>query len=179
MNQTMNDQKPYGNPYIAGVLLGLTLLASFLVLGAGLGASAALARIGAFFEGLLFQTHTLSSEYFGRWGETPLYYYLSVMLMGVFLGGLFSALLARRVRPGIEKGSAASGTLRLILALSGGILAGFASRLAGGCTSGQALSGSALMLTGSLVFMVFLFVGGYLAAYFVRRQWDDGNILRS
>ncbi len=173
MEQEIPRPKPYGNPYLAGVLLGLALLASFLVLGTGLGASGAVARIGAFLEGLLFQTHTLSSEYFGRWGENPLSYYLCIMLTGVFLGGLFSAILSRRVEWGVERGGAASRTLRLILALSGGILAGFASRLARGCTSGQALSGSALMLTGSLVFLVFLFVGGYLAAYFVRRQWDD------
>ena len=32
--------RPYLNPYLAGVLLGLTLLASFAFLGAGLGASA-------------------------------------------------------------------------------------------------------------------------------------------
>jgi len=173
MAQEVTNRKPYGNPYLAGVLLGLTLLASFLILGAGLGASGGLARLGAFLEGLILPSHTLSSEYFGRWGNNPLTYYLCVMLLGVFLGGLFSAILSRRVEFGIEKGDAASSAIRFVLALSGGILAGFASRLARGCTSGQALSGSALMLTGSLVFLVFLFVGGYLAAYFVRRQWDD------
>jgi len=167
MEQERTRPKPYGNPYLAGVLLGVTLLASFLVLGTGLGASGGLARIGAFLEALMFQTHTLTSEYFGKWGSNPLSYYLCIMLAGVFLGGLFSAILGRRVEVGVEKGDKASRTLRLILALSGGILAGFASRLA------------ALMLTGSLVFLVFLFIGGYLAAYFVRRQWDDTNILRS
>ena len=39
--------KPYMNPYLAGVLLGLTLLASYLILGAGLGASGGIARIAA------------------------------------------------------------------------------------------------------------------------------------
>ena len=32
--------RPYWNPYLAGVLLGLTLLATFVVAGQGLGASA-------------------------------------------------------------------------------------------------------------------------------------------
>lgn len=166
------NPKPYGNPYLAGVLLGLTLLAAFLVLGTGLGASGAMARLGAFLEGTVARTHTLSSAYFGKWGENPLSYYLVFMLTGVFLGGLFSSVLSRRVLFGIEKGKTASGGLRLSLALTGGILSGFAARLAKGCTSGQALSGSALMLTGSLVFMACVFAGGYMAAYFVRRQWD-------
>jgi uncharacterized membrane protein YedE/YeeE len=172
MESKTATSKPYGNPYLAGVLLGLTLLAAFLVLGTGLGASGAMARLGAFLEGTVARTHTLSSAYFGKWGEDPLSYYLVFMLAGVFLGGLFSSVLSRRVLFGIEKGKTASGVLRLTLALTGGILSGFAARLAKGCTSGQALSGSALMLTGSLVFMACVFAGGYMAAYFVRRQWD-------
>lgn len=165
--------KPYMNPYWAGVLLGLTLLASYLILGAGLGASGGLARVAAWVEGCLAPTHTQSSEYFGAWGDRPLNYYLVFMLAGVFLGGLFSAVLARRVRFQVERGRKASRTLRLALALTGGILAGFASRLARGCTSGQALSGSALLLSGSLVFLVCVFVGGYATAWLVRRQWYD------
>jgi hypothetical protein len=53
------------------------------------------------------------------------------------------------------------------------VIVGFASRLAQGCTSGQALSGGALLLTGSMVFMLCLFAGGYATAWFVRRQWHD------
>lgn len=176
MNEQMrrdDEPKPYMNPYWAGVLLGLTLLASYLVLGAGLGASGGLSRIAAWAEGCLAPVHTRSSEYFGAWGDQPLNYYLVFMLAGVFLGGLFSAVLARRVRFQIERGRKASRGLRLALALIGGVLAGFASRLAQGCTSGQALSGSAMLLSGSLVFLVCVFVGGYAAAWLVRRQWYD------
>jgi uncharacterized membrane protein YedE/YeeE len=167
------DKKGYGNPYLAGLLLGITLLASLVILGAGLGASGGLSRISAFLEGLVLPSHTLNSEYFGRWGGNPLNYYLVYMVIGVFLGGLFSALLMRRVKLGIEKGNKSSNWRRLVLSLVGGILAGFASRLAAGCTSGQALSGSALLLSGSIIFLISLFAGGYGAAYFVRRQWDD------
>lgn len=165
--------KPYGNPYLAGILLGVTLLFSFLILGAGLGASAGLARIAAAIEGKIFSLHTASSEYFGAWGATPLSYYLVYMFGGVFFGGLFSAFSAGRMRLTIEKGEKITRNGRLLLTLAGGILVGFASRLAGGCTSGQALSGGALLLTGSLVFLVCIFAGGYAVAYFFRRQWHD------
>jgi uncharacterized membrane protein YedE/YeeE len=173
---TMNQKttkKPYSNPYLAGLLLGMTLLASFLILGAGLGASGGLARLSAFFEGLILPSHTLSSDYFGRWGENPMSYYLVFMLLGVFLGGLFSAIAAQRVELKVERGAASTNRLRLLYALAGGILIGFSSRLAAGCTSGQALTGSSLLLTGSIIFLICLFIGGYAAAYFVRRQWDD------
>jgi hypothetical protein len=161
------------NPYLAGVILGLTLLASYLVLGTGLGASAGIARIAAHLEGVLAPSHVRSSEYFGAWGKEPLNYYLVFMFFGVFAGGLFSAIRGWRLKFQVERGQKASKKLRLGLALAGGVLAGFASRLAQGCTSGQALSGSAMLLSGSLVFLLCVFVGGYAAAWFVRRQWHD------
>jgi uncharacterized membrane protein YedE/YeeE len=168
-----NAPKPYSNPYLAGVLLGAVLLASFVILGAGLGASAGIARIGASLSLCLSVPHTLASEYFGKWGGKPLHYYLVFMLAGTFVGALFSALLANRARLQVERGAASSVRLRLGYALVGGVIVGFASRLAQGCTSGQALSGGALLLTGSMVFMVCVFAGGYASAWFVRRQWND------
>jgi len=173
MKPTDPSKQNYWNPYIAGFLLGLTLLASFLILGAGLGASGGIARFAAFVEGILFSEHTLNSEYFGGWGANPLSYYLVFMFIGLILGGLVSAVLADRVNVSLEKGAAASATLRIALALGGGILVGFASRLARGCTSGQAMTGGAMLLTGSLLFLVCIFVGGYATAYFVRSQWND------
>ncbi len=165
--------KPYANPYLAGILLGLVLLASFVVLGAGLGASGCIARISASISMCVSAPHTLGSEYFGKWGAQPLKYYLVFMFAGTFIGALFSALLANRVRIQIERGAASSVRHRLGYALVGGLIAGFASRLAQGCTSGQALSGGALLLSGSIVFMLCLFAGGYATAWFVRRQWHD------
>lgn len=165
--------KEYMNPYLAGIGLGLTLLVSFLVLGAGLGASSGLARIAACTELCVAAAHTLSSEYFGKWGENPLQYYLVFMLAGTFIGGHCSALLANRVKFQIERGRKSSVRTRVIFALIGGILVGFASRLANGCTSGQALSGTALLLTGSFVFLICIFVGGYATAALFRRQWND------
>ena len=82
-------------------------------------------------------------------------------------------IVANRFDFKLERGTKVSGYLRATLALVGGILIGFSSRLAAGCTSGQALTGGALLLTGSLVFLVCIFAGGYAAAWFVRRQWDD------
>jgi hypothetical protein len=49
---------------------------------------------------------------------------------------------------------------------------GMAARLARGCTSGQALSGGALMSVGSFVFMFAVFGGAYALAYFLRKEWN-------
>jgi len=167
-----NAPKPYMNPYLAGFMLGLVLLASFLILGVGLGASAGIARAGAAAQGVLMPQHVAESTYFGSWGMNPMRYYLVFMFVGTLMGGLVSAILGRRIQPQLERGPTASPKLRVILALVGGILAGFASRLASGCTSGQALTGGAMLATGSLLFLVSLFASGYVAAWFVRRQWS-------
>ncbi len=172
-NNPLGGPEPFANPYLVGVALGLVLLASFTILGAGLSASGGLARFGAALSVSVAPTHTLSSEYFGKWGENSLQYYVVFMFVGTFVGGLFSALLARRVRIQVERGAASSVGRRLGYALAGGTIVGFASRLAQGCTSGQGLTGGALLLSGSLVFLVCLFASGYAAAWFVRRQWHD------
>jgi uncharacterized membrane protein YedE/YeeE len=169
----MNGTKEYLNSYLAGFLLGLTLLASFVILGTGLGASNAVARAAAWCGLCVNADHILSSSYFGAWGDNPLDYYLVYMFVGVIMGGFVSALLGRRISVQIERGASYPGGKRLILALLGGILAGFASRLARGCTSGQALTGTALLTTGGVIFLVCTFAGGYLMAYFFRRQWHD------
>ena len=172
-NNPLSGPEPYANPYLVGVALGLVLLASFTILGAGLSASGGIARFGAALSVSIAPTHTLSSEYFGKWGENSLHYYVVFMFVGTFAGGLLSALLARRARIQVERGAASSIGRRLGYALAGGIIVGFASRLAQGCTSGQGLTGGALLLSGSLVFLVCLFASGYAAAWFVRRQWHD------
>ena len=42
----MQEERPLWNPYVAGAFMGLVLLASFLVLGFGVGSSGAANRTG-------------------------------------------------------------------------------------------------------------------------------------
>jgi uncharacterized membrane protein YedE/YeeE len=91
-------------------------------------------------------------------------------LAGIFIGGFVSAWLAGRVKRGIV-GRKISGSPRWLTAIAGGAVMGFATRLARGCTSGQGLTGGALLNVGSWAFMLALFAGAYLVAGLVRRQW--------
>lgn len=164
---------PPWNPYLAGIGLGLTLLLSYVVLGAGLGASGSIARVAATAAHALAPAAVEGNAYLGPWFAegSPLVHYLVAMAAGVLLGGFLSALAGRRLRARVERGPRISSRGRLLFALAGGILVGFASRMAGGCTSGQALSGGALLLTGSFAFMGAVFASGYAAAWFVRKEW--------
>jgi len=174
MSEKSLKPQAYWSPYLAGVGLGIVLLLSYVILGSGLGAS------GAFARGLYWMMHGIAPEtieghsYMGKYfgGSThPMANGLVFMVIGVFVGGFISGILANRVKKTVEKGPRISSKGRLMFAFIGGTLMGFAARLARGCTSGQALSGGATLALGSWVFMLAVFAGGFAAAYFVRRQW--------
>ncbi|MFZ7113066.1 MAG: YeeE/YedE thiosulfate transporter family protein [Desulfatiglandales bacterium] len=166
---------PTWSPYFAGVGLGITLLLAYWFLGTGLGASGGVARFAAWVWHGLFPRHVEGSAYFGDWfhqgGPHVLHYHLVFMVVGVFVGGLLSALGSGRIQPMVERGPQISPRGRLWFALAGGALVGFASRLARGCSATQGLTGTALLFTGSAVFLACIFIGGYAAAYFLRREW--------
>ncbi len=167
--------KPHANPYWAGFALGLVLLASFVVMGRGLGAS------GAFTTALATGVHAIAPahaegnafyrDYLGDGTTNPLKDWLVFEVLGVFVGGFLSGALARRLNLTIEKGPRASVPLRLVLAFVGGALMGIGAKLALGCTSGQALTGGALLNLGSWIFMMCVFAGAYALAWFLRREW--------
>ncbi len=166
--------KNYWNPYLAGLLLGLTLLATFLVAGQGLGASALPKRVIALAAHEAAPAWTAANPALGGYvadGANPLRNWLVVEVVGVLLGGFIGALSAGRLKGAVERGPRVSVQTRLWLAFAGGIVMGVGAGLARGCTSGQALSGGAALAAGSWVFMMLFFAGAYATAFFVRRQW--------
>jgi hypothetical protein len=163
----------YMDPYLAGVGLGLVLLLAFVTMGRGLGASGAFSATLAWLGSLTAPAAVQANEFLGPYVADghPLKTFLVFEVAGVFVGALLSGLLARRVGLTIEKGPRASSALRLSLAFVGGGLMAFGAHLARGCTSGQALTGGALLNLGSWIFMLCVFGGAYAAAVFLRRQW--------
>ncbi|HVU35061.1 MAG TPA: YeeE/YedE thiosulfate transporter family protein [Opitutaceae bacterium] len=163
------------NPYAAGLGLGLVLLAAFVVMGRGLGAS------GAFTTAVATAVHAVAphhaegnafyQEYLGDGTTSPLKDWLVFEVLGVFVGGFLSGALANRLKFTVEKGPRVSTPARLVLAFIGGALMGIGAKLALGCTSGQALTGGALLNLGSWIFMICVFAGAYALAWFLRREW--------
>lgn len=167
-------ERPFWNPYVAGVVLGLVLLSSFLVMGFGLGSSGAATRLAVGAAHLIAPATVEANAYFSQYvgpGKHVLDDWLVFEVLGVFLGGALGAYSGGRMRLGIDKGPHVSTAKRLALALAGGVAMGFAARIARGCTSGQALTGGAALSLGSWIFMMAVFAGGYLTAPFVKRQW--------
>ena len=171
---TPKEPRPYVDPYLGGALLGLVLFASFFVTGGGLGASAALARVQTGVLDWLSARHVDRVAYFAELAgdaRSPWAHYSVYMLAGTLLGGLVSGLLNRRVRLETRKGPRISARTRWIMAFAGGVVMAYGARMARGCTSGQALSGGAVLSVGSWAFMFSIFAAGYAIAWFLRRLW--------
>ena len=159
-------------------MLGIVLFASFFFTGNGLGASGGLNRILVFFE-------DLDSSAKPRGPNTP-YLYLAMaggdlnplnswvvyLTFGVLFGGFFSGWRNGRLKIETVKGPQITNKQRWLFAFIGGSFMGYGARLARGCTSGQALSGGAVLSVGSWAFMFPVFGGAYALAYFVKKLWN-------
>ena len=169
------EEKPYVHPYLGGALLGVVLFLAFFLTGNGLGASGGLNRWVVFFEDLIAPQHVDQTPYLITMagGDTnPLDNWIIPMIFGVLAGGFVSGWRNGRLNMVTGKGPNISVRTRWIMAFAGGAIMGFGARFARGCTSGQALSGGAVLSAGSWVFMFAVFGGAYAIAYFVRKFWN-------
>jgi uncharacterized protein len=174
MSTPRGEPRPYADPYLAGVALGLVLLAAFVVVGRGLGASGAFASVAATAVNAVSSTSARSNDFFADHLDAggPLRDWLVVELAGVVVGAWISAKLAGRLRVTVERGPHTSVNGRLIAAGSGGAVMGVGAVLARGCTSGQALTGGALLSVGSWLFIAGAFAAAYVVALLRRGAWS-------
>ncbi len=165
--------RAHSNPYLAGVALGLVLLASYVLAGRGLGATGAFGALGAWLVGLVSPAHVASNVAHAKyWNDgAPLLSWTLFLLIGAFAGAFVSGAAANRLSSCIERGPRVTDRQRLALAFAGGFVAAYGAKIAKGCTSGQALTGGSLLNAGSLVFMLAVFVSAYALAWFVRKEW--------
>jgi uncharacterized protein len=162
-------------PYIAGILLGLVLLATIFVTGRGLGASGAIKDVVLTSVHAVAPSHAEHSSFFGTYfgagKESPMKSWLVFEIAGVLIGAFISGLISDRLKVVTEAGPRVQPKLRWLLAVIGGALFGIGAQFARGCTSGAALSGMAVLSTAGFITMMAIFGTGYMVAYFFRRLW--------
>ena len=166
--------KKYSSPYLAGVGLGLVLLASFFIAGHGLGASGSVMKTIVAVEKAVSQKHVDQNPYLAQYGggnKNPLKDWYIFEILGVLAGALISGALAGRVKKETNHGPQITKKQRWGFAVLGGVLFGFGARLARGCTSGVALSGGAVLSLGAWITMMAIFIGAYALAWFFRKLW--------
>ena len=165
--------RPYWNPYVVGTLLGLVLLATYVVTGRGLGATAGFSAVVAWIASLISPEHVAANPVHLKYYNdgAPLASWTLFLLIGAFVGALVSGLQGHRLRFAVERGPRVTDEQRLAFAFVGGFIAAYGAKIAKGCTSGQALTGGSMLNVGSLVFMLAVFASAYGLAYFVRKEW--------
>lgn len=166
-------RRDYADPYLAGAALGLVLLAAFVLVGRGLGASGAFASTAAGAVAAVAPAKAAASPLFAFYlgGPGPWLEWLSFELLGVMIGAWCSAWFGGRLRIGVDRPATLATGLRLALAFGGGSLMAVGAVLARGCTSGQALTGGAQLSVGSWLFLGAAFAMAYALAPLLRRCW--------
>jgi uncharacterized protein len=148
--------------WAAGIAIGAYVLLQFLVSGKALGASTGFGNVcGLVSKHPFFRTGKFADRFNWRFWFT----------VGVPLGG-FVALLTSGVAfsPHFDMGPMYETVMpsalwaRGLVLVAGGVLIGYGARLAGGCTSGHGIVGSALLNPPSILAAAGFFVGGIVSA---------------
>ena len=138
--------------WFSGILVGLTVPLLYFLTGQGFGISTSLQQMGAMCSpGSKLSYFKDFDKRKGMW---------TVMFaIGIVIGGFIATkfLSAEPVEFLPASFASLGGAIRLLV---GGILIGFGTRYAGGCTSGHAITGIANLNWPSLVATIFFFVGG-------------------
>ncbi len=162
------------DPYLAGILLGLVLLASFYLTGRGLGASGATKSVVVGTINTIAPEHAGKTEYYASYLTTenkPMKSWLVLEIAGVIVGGFLSGAWAGRLKLKVEHSPKITPRRRIVFATIGGFLFGFGSQLGRGCTSGAALTGMAVLSLAGFVTMMAIFGTAFALAYFFRKNW--------
>jgi len=168
------EPRPFTNPYLGGVLLGVVLFLAFYLTGNGLGASGGLNRMVVWLIDLAAPQYADRVSYLIQYAggdKNALDNWIVLLTVGIFLGGLASGWRGNRLKWETVRGPQISDRQRWAFALIGGVIAGFGARMARGCTSGQGLSGGATLSVGSWAFLMAFFFGGYVLAHVLRKLW--------
>ena len=163
------------NSYLAGIMLGLVLLATVYITGRGLGASGAVKSLAVATVETVAPAHAektdFYSSYIAQHNEGVMKNWLVFELIGVLIGAFISGLISNRLTFRVDHSPKIKVGTRLIAAFIGGALFGLGSQFGRGCTSGTALSGMAVLSAGGIITMMAIFGSAYLFAYFFRKLW--------
>jgi uncharacterized protein len=162
------------SPYVAGVIIGLLQIPTFLLMGTALGASSSFVTVGAHIASVV-DPQVAQIKYFAShmWGAKN--WWQVAVVTGIALGAFISMRLSGAIRQAVSPVWArATGhtslAARAPIAFFAGFLMLFGARIAGGCTSGHGISGMAQLAVGSTVAVAAMFAGGMLVANILFRR---------
>ncbi len=165
------------SPYIAGTGIGMLSWLTFGLMGKGLGTSTTFVTVAGATECLVggagAQERLEGNSYFSKliFGAPIIEWQFALVVM-LFVGAFVAAKLAgsRFVEhvPDLWKWRfGPSRTKRYVAAFLGGAILLFGARMAGGCTSGHAITGGLQLAIASWSFLMAMFASGLAAAFII------------
>jgi uncharacterized membrane protein YedE/YeeE len=164
-------QKELWSPYVAGVLLGVVGVLAVWMSDSLLGASGAFENVAGWL-GQRVAPNLFNNMYFNfimppglTWGV--------VLLIGVFFGGMLGAFSSRTFKIRTQGDSQWQKIFgpqtwkRWAIAFFGAIILEYGAGIAGGCTSGLAISGGMLLAPAAYLFIAGMFASGIVTALIV------------
>lgn len=166
------------SPYVAGILLGVVGVLAVWLSNSLLGASGAFETLAGW-AGKFIAPALFDNMYFNFIMPPGLNWNL-VLFGGIFMGGFIGAATSGTLLWG-KKNSANSDEQwkhifgpqiwkRWLLAFIGAIILEYGAGIAGGCTSGLAISGGMLLAPAAFIFIGGMFASGILTALIIYRK---------
>ena len=171
-------RKETWSPYVAGVFLGLVGILAVWASNSLLGASGAFENLAGLI-GQAVAPKLFDNLYFNLIMPPGITYGV-MMLLGLFFGGMIGAATSGTLKWG--KKDAANDDKqwkrifgpqiwkRWVLAFVGAIILEYAAGIAGGCTSGLAISGGMLLAPAAFLFIAGMFTSGIVTALIIYRR---------
>ena len=166
------------SPYIAGVLLGIVGMLTVLLADSLLGASGAFESIVGLI-GKKILPGVFSNIYWGVEGGRslpimrPEITWSVILLVGIFFGGTLGSLTSKtfkiRFNDDVQWKSVYGPQpwKRWLIGFVGAIILEYGAGIAGGCTSGLAISGGMLLVPAAFIFIGGFMVSGIITAMIV------------
>ena len=170
-------RKETWSPYVAGILLGLVGILSVLLTDSLLVASGAFENLAGMI-GKSISPAAFDNVYFNFIMPAEISPAV-ISLIGVFIGGLIGAVTSRTLFWGKKEATNSDPQWkrifgpqtwkRWIIAFLGAILLEYAAGIAGGCTSGLAISGGMLLAPAAFLFIAGMFASGIITTLIIYR----------
>jgi uncharacterized membrane protein YedE/YeeE len=169
------------SPYIAGILLGIVGLLAVLIAHSLLGASGAFESLAGLI-GKNILPALFNNIYWGMEGSRtlpiirPEITWGVILLVGIFFGGTLGALSSHTFKFRFNDDAQWKRIIgpqpwkRWVIGFVGAIIVEYGSGIAGGCTSGLAISGGMLLVPAAFLFMGGFMISGIITAMIVYRK---------
>ncbi len=168
-------RREFWSPYAAGVLLGLVGIGAVWGGSHLVGASGAVSTISSSILSAVAPAAVGDKMYF-KFVMPPGMSWELVLFIGMFFGGLLGALSGGTFKlrwnddPTWKKIFGPQRWKRLVIGFLGAVVLQFGAGIAGGCTSGLAISGGMLLAPSAFLFMGGMFASGILVTWLIYRK---------